>query len=69
MKGAKRISVPELSTRATHTHICRPKMSLSISSEVQYMTSSSQLSTRPVKLLTTESHLVTDGGTSLLASH
>lgn len=45
-----------------HTLSCsyRAEMSVSISSEVQFMTHSSQLSTRSVKILTTKSHLLTD---------
>lgn len=57
----------------THTHahtiqFYRPNMSVSVSSEVQYMTSSSQLSTRLVEVFTTDSHLLTGWVTSLLAS-
>ena len=43
-------------------------MSVSVSSEVQYMTSRSQLSTRLVEVLSTDSHLLTGWVTNLLAS-
>lgn len=43
----------------TNAHTHTQQMSVSISSEVQYVTSSSQLSTRTVRVVTTGSHVLT----------